>query len=144
VLWLVPANRSAGAAHEQIAAAPSGAHWLSSLLTDAGNAAAGHGLAIALMGAGVSAAIGLGVLTGRAPKLLLALSVLLALVYLVIGQGLGGIFTGSGTDPGSGPVLALLAVAIYPLAAHARAAVPARAARRRLSSAATLAGTDNR
>lgn len=40
----------------------------------------------------------------------------LALGYWLLGEGLGGIFTGSATDPSSGPLLVLLAVSLYPLA----------------------------
>jgi hypothetical protein len=31
-----------------------------------------------------------------------------------LGEGLGGIFTGSSTDPNSGPLLALVAIAFWP------------------------------
>jgi hypothetical protein len=40
--------------------------------------------------------------------------VLAAVIWLA--EGMGGIFTGSGTDPNSGPLLALLAVAYWPAA----------------------------
>jgi hypothetical protein len=42
-------------------------------------------------------------------------------VIWVFGEALGGILTGVGTDPNSGPLLALLALAYWPL----RTAVPA-------------------
>ena len=45
---------------------------------------------------------------------LLALSVVIAMVYFVVGQGMGGVLTGSGTDPGTGPLLILLAASVYP------------------------------
>ncbi len=41
------------------------------------------------------------------------------------GQGFGGIFTGSGTDPNSGPLLALLAAPYWPR----RAPAPGQAGR---------------
>jgi hypothetical protein len=44
--------------------------------------------------------------------------VVLALVtaaFLWIAQGLGGMLAGGGTDPGSGPLLALVALAYWPL-----------------------------
>jgi hypothetical protein len=91
------------------------AGWLSGIQTDVAAAAAGHGLAIAVGAASLSAAIGSAVLLARCPKTALALSAAIALVYLVIGQGIGGIFTGSGTDPGTGPLIILLAISIYPL-----------------------------
>ena len=36
--------------------------------------------------------------------------------FWVSGQGLGGIFTGSGTDPNTGPLIVLLALAMVPAA----------------------------
>ena len=114
VLWLLPANRAAGAVHDAIANAPSGAGWLSSIQSSAATAAEGRGLAIAILAAGLSAAIGLGVLLDRWTQPLLALSVVIAMVYFVVGQGMGGVLTGSGTDPGTGPLLILLAASLYP------------------------------
>ena len=65
--------------------------------------------------AGLSATIGLGVLLDRWTRPLLALSVVIAMVYFVVGQGMGGVLTGLGTDPGTGPLLILLAASVYPL-----------------------------
>ena len=113
-LWLMPANRTGNAVHDAIASAPSGAGWLSSIHQSVAAAATGRGLAIAIVAAGLSAAIGLAVLSDRWPIAALALSVLIALVYFVVGQGMGGVLTGSGTDPGTGPLLILLSVSVYP------------------------------
>jgi hypothetical protein len=38
-----------------------------------------------------------------------------AAVIWVVGEAFGTIFTGGGTDPNSGPLLALLAVAYWPV-----------------------------
>jgi hypothetical protein len=114
-LWLLPANRADAAVHDAIADAPSGARWLSSVHSTVAAATTGHGLAIALGAAGLSAAVGLAVLFGRCAKLAVALSAAIGLFYLVVGQGMGGVLTGSGTDPGTGPLIILLAVSIYPL-----------------------------
>jgi hypothetical protein len=111
-LWLLPANRAAGAVQDAIANAPSGAAWLSSIQSSVATATAGRGLEIAIVAAGLSAAIALGVLLHRWAKPLLALSVMIALVYFVVGQGMGGVLTGSGTDPGTGPLLILLAICL--------------------------------
>ena len=43
----------------------------------------------------------------------MALAVALALIYFAVGQGMGGILTGSGTDPCTGRLLVWLALAIY-------------------------------
>jgi hypothetical protein len=112
-LWLLPANRSAEAVHNQIANAPSGAAWLSSLQAHLATAAAGDGLLIAIVAATLSAAIGLAMFLDRSARLSLLLTVALALIYFAIGQGMGGVLTGSGTDPGTGPLLIMLALAVY-------------------------------
>jgi hypothetical protein len=114
-LWLLPANRADDAVHDAVASAPSGARWLSSIHTALADASSGHGIAIAVGAASLSAAVGLAVLLARCAKPALALSISIGLVYLVIGQGIGGILTGSGTDPGTGPLIILLAISLYPL-----------------------------
>jgi hypothetical protein len=45
-----------------------------------------------------------------------------------IAEGLGGILTGGGTDPNSGPLLALLALAYWPLAGSRPAATRSESA----------------
>ncbi|MDE3133459.1 MAG: hypothetical protein KGL15_05285 [Acidobacteriota bacterium] len=117
-LWLAPANRAAGAVHDAITAAPSGARWLSAIQSSAATAAAGHGPEIAISAAILSAAVGLSGLSKRFARPTLTVSIAIALIYFLIGQGMGGILTGSGTDLGSGPLLILLALAV---AAPARA-----------------------
>ena len=57
-------------------------------------------------------------------------AVVLAIVLAVViwlAEGLGGLFTGGGTDPNSGPLLALLAVAFWPAAPRLVAPSPAAA-----------------
>jgi hypothetical protein len=113
-LWLLPANRGPDAVHDAIANAPSGAGWLSSIQSSLAAATAGRGLAIAVLAAVASAVIGLAVLFDRWTMPALALSLVIALTYFIVGQGMGGILTGSATDPGSGPLLILLGAAFYP------------------------------
>jgi hypothetical protein len=55
-------------------------------------------------------------------RLVLGLAVALSLVLWVIAQGLGEILAGGATDPNSGPLLILLALAYWP--ARRRAAAP--------------------
>jgi hypothetical protein len=114
-LWLLPANRADGAVHDAIANAPSGARWLTSIQATVAAPAAGHGLAIALAAAGLSATVALAVLFSRWAKPALLLATAIGLVCFVVGQGMGGILTGSGTDPGTGPLIILLAISIYSL-----------------------------
>jgi hypothetical protein len=63
-------------------------------------------------------------LPAPAARVTLVVAVVLAALIWVFGEALGAIFTGTGTDPNSGPLLALLALAYWP----ARAAAPAPAA----------------
>ena len=47
-------------------------------------------------------------------RVALALAAVMAAVIWVAGQALGGILTGSGTDPDTAPLLALLVLAFWP------------------------------
>jgi hypothetical protein len=82
--------------------------WLS-------GATMGHGLAIGLTLAAVSAAIGLAVAGNWHARGFLGLSLVISLGLWIVGQGLGGIFAGGATDPNSGPLFVLLACALYAL-----------------------------
>lgn len=125
-LWLLPANRASDATHDAIAAAPSGAHWLTNIQHAAANATSGAGLQIALVMAAISAAVAVFVALGWRPRWFLALACVVSLDYWVLGQGFGGIFTGTATDPNAGPLFVLLAAAMYgmlPTEREARAAI---------------------
>ena len=112
-LWLLAPNGTANATSGAIAAAPSGAGWLTSLQHGVASAAAGNGLVIAIVLAGASAAIALAVGLNWRARTFLGLAIILNLAYWVIGQGFGGILTGSGTDPNAGPLFILLAFGLY-------------------------------
>jgi hypothetical protein len=114
-LWLLAANSGANATHDLISAAPSGASWLTSVQHVAADASSGGGLVIALVLAFVSAAIGVAVAINWRAKAFLAVAIVLNLAYWVLGQGLGGVLTGSATDPNAGPLFILFALALYPL-----------------------------
>ena len=67
------------------------------------------------------------------PTRLARAAVVLAIVLAVLiwlAEGLGGVFTGAGTDPNSGPLLALLAVAFWPTVPSPTAPSPTAPARR--------------
>jgi hypothetical protein len=108
VLWLLPANDGRGAIHDAIASAPSGFGPLSSVLDAVARATAGHGVAIAAVLAALSWAIGASVLTGVAQRPFVRIGIALSIAFWVVGQGLGGVFTGSGTDVGTAPLVILL------------------------------------
>jgi hypothetical protein len=114
-LWLLEASAAGNATRDMINAAPSGMSWLSSMQDGFAKAAAGHGLLIALVLAALSAAIALGVGFNRGARLLLVVSIVLQLLYWLVGQGLGGIFQGGATDPNAAPLFILLACTLLPL-----------------------------
>ena len=131
-LALLPATRAPNAISRMIASmAPGEPAWLAWLDTHGASALTRPGPAASVLLAAVLAAIALAPLTlarppgsalatrpGRPPRLARAAIVLALAVAaaLWLAQGLGGIFTGSGTDPGTGPLLALLALAYWPAA----------------------------
>jgi hypothetical protein len=124
VLWgslaclaLLPATRAPGALRTVIAQQSAGQpRWLSGIDARLAALAGQHGPAVAIGLAAVLTVIAIGVyLPGRARRAVLVLAVVTA-AAVWIAQGLGGMLTGSGTDPNSGPLLALLAVAFWPMA----------------------------
>lgn len=116
VLFLLPQNRTRGSISGMITDMASGNpswfdHFLNSLgsgLSSVGNAG-GWILAIA------SLIIGFGPLVSRRPGIFLAAGGVLAFAMWVVAQGwIGGIFSGSSTDPNSGPLIIVLALAMTP------------------------------
>jgi hypothetical protein len=117
LLALRPATRAPGALASMISASAAGQPgWLARIEAELGRVAAHRGPAAALALAIVLAVVALGIyLPQPAVRLVLALAILTAAI-IWLAQGLGGIMTGGGTDPGSGPLLALLALSYWPLA----------------------------
>jgi hypothetical protein len=122
VLWgslaylsLTPATRAPGAISGMISEMASGEpRWLAG--TDQHLAAflAARGGAAGVILAVVLAVVAVGIyLPPRARRAVLVLAIVTAAV-LWVAQGLGGMLTGGGTDPNSGPLLALLALAFWP------------------------------
>jgi O-antigen/teichoic acid export membrane protein len=62
-----------------------------------------------------------------AAKATLVLAIVVALVIWVVGEAFGTILTGGGTDPNSGPLLALLALTYWPVTARTAAGSPVSA-----------------
>jgi hypothetical protein len=134
-LWLLGPNSSANATSGAINAAPSGMSWLTEVQDWVADAAKGNGLPIALVLGAISLAIALSIARGWRVREFLLLSIVLNLVYWVVGQGFGGIFEGGATDPNAGLLFIVLAWAMYtvmpdlpPLFSHTRKAVSARRA----------------
>ena len=77
------------------------------------NTVGADGTQMSVLFAVLSAAIGLGIVATRLPKLSVVVGAALALLIWVA-EGFGGIFTGTGTDPNTGLLLILLAACYWP------------------------------
>ena len=123
VLWLslayfalTPANRAPGAVSGLIAGMTDGEPpWLSALMNGAASLVTGEGLATSIVLAAALVVIAAGVcLPAPAAKGTLLLAVMVSLVIWVFAEALGAILAGGATDPNSGPLLILLALAYWP------------------------------
>jgi hypothetical protein len=135
VLWgslaafaLLPASRAPGAISDVLTDGAHGAPaWLAWIDTRAASALDHHGLAASIVLAVLLALVAVAVCL---PAPALRAAVVLAIVVaaaLWLAQGMGGLFTGMATDPESGPLLALLALAFWP-AVPMKPAVPVKEA----------------
>jgi hypothetical protein len=107
--------------------------WLASLQRSLATTLEGDGKAIAAILLAVSLFLAVGVWT-RWRQQTLILGVLLSLVYWMLGQSLGGLTTGSATDPNVGPLFVLLAFAIWPTAPAGNLAASSRSRQSRVAA----------
>jgi len=123
VLWLslayfalTPANRAPHAVSGMLGDMTAGQpRWLGALVRDAASLVSGAGLATSIVLAVALAVIAAGVyLPVPAAKAALLLAITVSLVIWIFAQALGGILAGGATDPNSGPLLVLLALAYWP------------------------------
>ncbi|MEP7026859.1 MAG: hypothetical protein ABJB47_24230, partial [Actinomycetota bacterium] len=122
ILWgslaysaLLPVSRAPQALSGMISDMAAGQPpWLAWTDQHLAAALAHQGLLASITLAAVLVIVAVGIyLPGRAQRPVLILAVVVAGV-LWVAQGLGGIFTGTATDPNSAPLLALLALAYWP------------------------------
>ena len=120
LLSLQPAVRSPGGLSGMLADAADGQPgWLAAVDRQAGSLLDHHGLAASIVLAITLAVIAAGVFAPpQAVRAVIVLAVIVAMAIWVA-EGLGEFFTGSSTDPNSGPLLALMAVAYWPAVAAA-------------------------
>jgi hypothetical protein len=113
-LALLPASRAIGRTIADTT--PGEPAWLAWTDAHAASALTRHGLLAAVVLAGVFVIVASGTfLPRRAARAAIVLAIAVA-AALWLAQGLGGILAGSATDPDTGPLLALLALAFWPLA----------------------------
>ena len=124
ILWasmayfaLLPANRGPQALPAMLSGTTGGEPaWLAAISQHGAALLAHQGLAASVVLAVLAILIAIGVyLPPSAARAALALAAALAAAIWVAGQDLGGILTGSGTDPESGPLLILLVLAYWPV-----------------------------
>jgi hypothetical protein len=123
VLWgslaffaLTPGSRAPQAASSMISGMAAGQPgWLAWIDNHAASALNHDGLTVSVVLAAALVVVAVGVyLPPPAVRATLVLALVVAAAFW-LAEGLGGILTGSGTDPNSGPLLALLAITYWPL-----------------------------
>jgi hypothetical protein len=116
VLQVLPGQNSGTAIASALTGGAGGAPtWLARLADSAGGWAAGGGTAMVLGLAGLQVLIGACALirVTRVPAVVLGLA--LTLDFWVLGQHAGALYSGQATDPNTGPVLALMGIAVLSL-----------------------------
>jgi hypothetical protein len=120
---LLPANRASDAITHVLSAADGQPKWVAATTTMLAHAAEHRGGQISVVLAVACAGVALGVFSRRARRPVLVIAAGLGLLFW-IAEGFGGIFTGQGTDPNTGPLLILLAACYWPARASRGSAVP--------------------
>jgi hypothetical protein len=120
VLWgsfavclLLPVNRAPDAISTLLSHTDGQPAWITASMNGLSRAADHRGLAISIVLAVACACVALAPLARPLLRPALTLAIALALLFW-IAEGFGGIFTGQGTDPNSGPLLVLLAACFWP------------------------------
>jgi hypothetical protein len=130
VLWgslayfaLTPANRAPQALHAMIVSMSGGEPgWVTWLENQAAAALAARGLTASIVLAVALIAVAAGVfLPPPLARGALILALVVAAFIWVFGEAFGQLLTGGATDPNSGPLLALLVAAYWPLATAGQA-----------------------
>ena len=124
---LTPANRAPQALHDMIAGMTDGEPgWVAAIERNAASLLAHDGLAASIVLAVVLAVIAVGVfLPPTVFRAILVLALVVAAFIWVVGEAFGAIMGGGATDPNSGPLLVLLALAYWPLVGHRTEGTPA-------------------
>jgi hypothetical protein len=103
--------------------------WLVGLNHRLVGATGAHGAVLAAAVGTVLLALAVAGLTGAPMKPTVAAAVVVSLLIWILGEEFGGLFTGSATDPNSGPLLVLFALAYWPAPVEMRALAPSAPAR---------------
>ena len=110
---LLPANRAPEAISKVLSHTGAEPGWLAAIMSGLSRAADHRGVEISVVLALLCAGIALAILVQPLIWPALVLAATLGVLFS-LAQGLGGIFTGQGTDPNTGPLLILLAACYLP------------------------------
>lgn len=125
VLWgglaalnLLPANLAPDGVHDTVAGMGDGQPgWIAASVNGFAALSRGNGTWLTIVGTVVLVAIAIGVfLPARLQRTAVVVAIVTAAFIWLVGQGLGAYFGGEATDPNSGPLLMLIALAYWPLA----------------------------
>ncbi len=119
-LAVVGSARSPQGVHDLIAGSGSGQPgWLAAVDRHVAAVVAGQGVVVAVVLAAICLLVAAGVFLPVAGcRAAIVLAIVTSLAVWVVGQNFGMIFPGGATDPNSGPLLVLLALAYWPLSAR--------------------------
>jgi hypothetical protein len=124
-LLLAP-SRAPGALRDAITGGAAGEPgWIGAMARATAAAIGTHGSAVTVVLAILFGFIAVGVLVPAATRPVLIVAIATAAALWMLAQGFGGILTGQATDPNTGPLLVLLAVAFWPRARAGRRPAPA-------------------
>lgn len=123
VVWLgiallefEPLNHAVGVPSAQLVNIGQGEPgWLAAVNSAVGGMFAGAGLLFAVLVGALAVFVGVGVFDHRTRRAALVVGIVLAVFSGIFGQDLGGLLTGQATDPGTGPLLVLFALSLWPV-----------------------------
>lgn len=117
--------------------------WLTAIDHHAAAIVSGRGLVVAVVIAVVCLVVAAGVyLPPVAARAVLLLAILTSIVIWTVTENFGTILAGGATDPNSGPLLVVLALAYWPVRAREPAAAPVAAPARATGSELAPAGAE--
>jgi hypothetical protein len=113
LLQLLPSQRGMAALHDQLASADGTPGWLTGLHHLAGTVLSHAGSAPFIALVAVMVLIGAGGLAGRPWRTAAAVAgAVVATTFWVLGQNIGELYSGQATDPNTGPLIVLMALAL--------------------------------